>query len=60
VHFHTPWGEIGYPRDNKNPAEAGFCGAPGVVYALLLSFFPPEELQVGSPTIYVALLLEGL
>jgi hypothetical protein len=34
-------------------------GFAGVTFAFLVGFFPPTELPVGSPTLYVGLVMAG-
>lgn len=54
------------PRTYKVPGgEIGMCvvagvGLLGVGFSLLVSFFPPNNLQVGSPGLYVGLVAAGL
>jgi len=40
-------------------AVAGL-GLVGVVFSLLVGFFPPTNLPVGNPTLYVSLVAGGL
>jgi amino acid transporter len=54
------------PRSYKVPGGTfGMCvvagiGLLGVVFALLVSFFPPTNLPVGNPALYVGLVAAGL
>jgi hypothetical protein len=54
------------PRSYKVPggvagmiAVAG-VGLVGVTFALVVGFFPPTDLPVGNPALYVALVASGL
>jgi putative glutamate/gamma-aminobutyrate antiporter len=54
------------PRTYKIPGgTAGMCslaglGLLGVVFALAVGFFPPTNLPVGNPTVYVGLVASGM
>jgi len=54
------------PRSYKVPGGTiGMCvvagiGLLGVSFALLVGFFPPTNLQVGNPVLYVALVAAGM
>ena len=54
------------PRSYKIPGGVtGMCtvaglGLVGVVFSLLVGFFPPTNLPVGNPTLYVSLVAGGL
>jgi amino acid transporter len=54
------------PRTYKIPGGFyGVClvagiGLLGVCFALVVGFFPPTNLQVGNPALYVALVAVGL
>ena len=38
----------------------GIVGIVGVVFASVLSFFPPSQINTGSPTVYVTILIVGV
>ena len=38
----------------------GFVGIAGVIFAAVLSFFPPSQINTGSPTTYVGILVAGV
>lgn len=38
----------------------GIVGIAGVVFASVLSFFPPSQINTGSPTVYVTILIVGV
>lgn len=50
--FRVPGGKAGMW------AVAG-VGFAGVLFAFLVSFFPPDQLAVGSPALYVGLVMGG-
>lgn len=52
-HFSVPGGNIGMWL------IAGF-GFLAVLFGLIVSFFPPNQIPVGSPTLYTALVVAGL
>ncbi|MBN9044143.1 MAG: amino acid permease [Rhizobiales bacterium] len=52
-HFRIPGGMIGMW------AVAG-TGFVAVLFALIVSFFPPTQIPVGSPTLYTAMVILGL
>jgi amino acid transporter len=37
----------------------GGIGFVGVLFSFLVAFFPPDQLPVGSPTLYVGLVIAG-
>ena len=38
----------------------GIVGIVGIVFASVLSFFPPSQINTGSPTVYVTILIVGV
>lgn len=38
----------------------GIVGIAGVVFASVLSFFPPSQINTGNPTVYVTILIVGV
>jgi glutamate:GABA antiporter len=52
-HFRVPGGKLGMWL------IAGF-GFIAVLFALVVSFFPPSQIPVGSPTLYTGLVIAGL
>lgn len=38
----------------------GIVGIAGMVFATVLSFFPPAQINTGSPTVYVSILIAGV
>lgn len=38
----------------------GIVGIVGIVFASVLSFFPPSQINTGSPTVYVTILVVGV
>lgn len=38
----------------------GIVGIVGVIFASVLSFFPPSQINTGSPTVYVTILIVGV
>ena len=52
-HFRVPGGNLGMWL------IAG-CGFLAVAFALVVSFFPPTQIPVGSPTLYTSMVVIGL
>ncbi len=52
-HFRVPGGNLGMWL------IAG-CGFVAVAFALVVSFFPPTQVPVGSPTLYTSMVVVGL
>ena len=52
-HFRVPGGNLGMWL------IAG-CGFLAVAFALIVSFFPPTQIPVGSPTLYTGMVIIGL
>ena len=52
-HFCVPGGNLGMWLISG-------CGFLAVVFALIVSFFPPTQIPVGSPTLYTSMVVIGL
>jgi putative glutamate/gamma-aminobutyrate antiporter len=52
-HFRVPGGNLGMWLISG-------CGFLAVAFALIVSFFPPSQIPVGSPTLYTSMVVLGL